>query len=103
MALNEAIRNASVTIGTSAVDVCPPVDFGVVKVRTFTNTSTGGQVITLTWGQGNPTALSGIVLYPAGSCSESIDNAFVPSNVRVMGIASAAGATLAVHERVSYG
>lgn len=95
----EAIRNTALTIGTTNVSVAPQLFEGQRKAIVITNTSTGGQAITISWGQ-NAAAGQGIVLYPAGSWSESLDSAFVPSNLGIFAISSAAAGTIAIHERV---
>jgi hypothetical protein len=95
----ENIRNASVAVGVSSVIVAPRLFSGQRRVLCLTNTSTGGQIITISTGK-EATALSGIVLYPAGSWSESIDAAFIPSNLEFWAIGSAASGTLAVQERI---
>jgi hypothetical protein len=96
----ENIRNATVTVQTSLTVISPPLMAGQMNVRVFTNTSTSGQIISLSWGE-EANAGQGIVLYPAGSWSESVDAKFFPSNEKVTAIASAAGGTLAVHERIA--
>jgi len=94
------IRQSSVSVGTTGVQIAPQLMSGQRTALTLINTSTGGQAITLQWGtQGSATG-SGIVLYPAGSWSESYDGFFIPSNLDVWAISSAAGGTLAVQERV---
>lgn len=100
--MGENIRNATQTIGTTAAIILPTLQKGQRTALTIINTSTAGQVISLSWG---PEAIagSGIVLYPGGSWSESRDSVFVPNNEMVWGIASAAAATIAVHERVKAG
>lgn len=94
------VRQTSVTVGTSAIQVAGLLNSGQRTALTFINTSTGGQVITLNWGAQGTTAGAGIVLYPAGSWSESYDGFFVPLNLDVYAIGSAAGGTLAIQERV---
>jgi len=97
--LGESVRNGVATVGTSVVQVSPQVQTGQVTARVFTNVSTGGQAISLSWG-GDAVAGSGVVLYPAGSWSESLDSVFIPSNLSVSAIASAANGSLAIHERI---
>jgi hypothetical protein len=92
-------RDTVVSVGTSVVELAPEVGTHVREILTITNTSPGGQIITIAFGK-NAQAGVGIVLYPAGSWSESIDSAYVPSQQRVTAIANAAGGTVAVHERV---
>lgn len=93
-------RDTSVTVGVTAVEVSP--DLGSDKQRqalVFTNTSTGGQNITLAWGK---IAVSGqgIVLLPGEHHVEAIDKGFTPLNMQITAIADLAGGTLAIHERL---
>jgi len=98
----ENIRNSNVTVGTAVVLISPPLIVGQVNTLVFVNTSTAGQIITLSLGK-EASALAGIVLYPAGSWSETVDSSFIPSNEKWTAISSAAGGTLAVHSRTVAG
>ena len=100
--MGENIRNGTQTIGTTAVIVVPPLMRGQRTALTIINTSTAGQTISRSLGE-EAVAGNSIVLYPGGSWSESRDSVFVPSNERVWAIASAAAATIAIHERVKAG
>lgn len=62
------------------------------------NTSTGGQVISLTFGQ-EAKASQGIVLYPGGYYSESKDAQPITQR-QIQAISSAAGGAIAVQERI---
>jgi len=94
------IRNSSQTIGTTQEAVTLQVRDKQRELITFVNTSTGGQIITLSLGQ-EAAAGAGIVLYPAGgSWSEAIDATFIPSELKWYAVSSAAGAILAIHERI---
>ena len=95
----ENVRNASQTIGTTALIVSPELLEGERNVIAITNTSTAGQIISISWGS-TATALTGAVLYPAGSWSESIDTAFRPSQLAIWAVSSAAGGTIAIEERI---
>ena len=97
------IRNAAVTIGTTPLKIAEPLILGQRQALSLVNTSTAGQIITLQWGQQADVALAGIVLYPAGSWGESLDGAFIPSNLDVWAVSSAAGGTLAIQERIQTG
>ena len=97
---DDKIRNAAVGVGTTAVQLALALQIGQRKSLVITNTSTGGQIITIATGAQAPTALAGIVLYPGGSWSESLDSSFVPSNLEFWGIASAANGTVAIQERI---
>lgn len=98
--MRENIRNATVTIGTTPTLVSPELFEGELTAASFVNTSSAGQNITLAWGQ-QATAGQGVFLYPTGSWSESIEDIFKPSPLAIWGVASAAGATLAVHTRIN--
>lgn len=91
-------RNKAVTVGTTSVEVSRQISVGQVISRVYTNASSAGQVISLAWGE-PAVANSGMVLYPQGSWSETIDVAYIPSSDAVNAIASAAGGVLAVAER----
>jgi len=97
--MGENLRNASVSVGAASVIVAPELMPNDRRVLVITNTSTGGQNITLAWGE-TAVAGAGIFLTPNSTWSESIDSGFMPSHRGVFAIASAAGGTVAVHERV---
>jgi hypothetical protein len=65
----------------------------------LTNASTGGQTISISLSQ-EAVAGQGIVLSPGGFYAESTDSGFVASNEDIYAIASGAGGSLAVSERV---
>jgi len=96
----DRIRNASVVVGTTPVKICEQLLEGQRTSLAITNTSTAGQTITIQTGQQAGQTLAGIVLYPAGSWSESIDSAFIPSNLEFWAVASGASGALAIQERV---
>jgi len=100
--MGENIRNAVQTIGTTAVEIALTLQQGKRTALAITNTSTSGQNISLNWGH-ETTAGTGVVLYPGGSWWESIDSAFTPSNLQIWAVASAAAATIAIHERIKSG
>ena len=97
--------NKSVSVGTSAVEVLPDLTngqdvTGKRKAFVITNTSTGGQKISLSIGQ-NAVANTGIILYPGGTWAEAVDPAFEPTNRNISGIASAASGSVSVMERIN--
>ena len=96
---NEQIRNEAVTIGTTQVTISPQLLRGQRNLVAITNTSTGGQIISLSFGS-EASPLKGAVLYPAGSWSESVDSSFIPTNEKIAAVSSAAGGTIAIHERI---
>ena len=91
----ELTRNDAVTIGTSALNISTSHNRQEIVV---TNTSTGGQVISLSFGK-TAEAGAGIVLLPGWAYYATRSEGFRPSSETLSGIASAAGATLAVFER----
>jgi hypothetical protein len=97
--MEEEIRNSAATVGASSIQVAPPLIKGQRNAITIVNVSTAGQNISLSWGQ-EATANIGIVLYPGGSWSESYDSAFIPSNLGIWAVSSAANGVLAIHERI---
>lgn len=97
---DDKIRNAAVAVGTTAVQLALKLETGQRKSLVITNTSTGGQIITIATGQSGVQALAGIVLYPGGSWSESLDSSFIPSNLEFWAIASAAAGSVAIQERI---
>jgi len=99
MATEELIRNASLTIGTEAVVVAEE-QYGTKRnVLVITNTSTGGQIITISAGD-QAVAGQGIVLSPGGYYADSADSGYIPTNRRVTAISNGAGGTVAIHERI---
>lgn len=91
--------NTSVTVDTTFSQILGEISTGQRQSLVIVNTSTSGQKVTLAWGQEASTD-NGIVLYPAGTHAESIDSAFIPLNTYITAVASAAGATLAIQQRV---
>jgi len=93
--------NSSVaTIGTTMIMVSEEKKASARRiVFTLQNVSTGGQVISVAFGQ-NPIAGQGIVLNPGGFYGEVQDAAFATTQERIMAISTLAGGLLAVTERV---
>lgn len=89
----------TVAVGTSSVTVSrlQPIASRILFV--LTNASTGGQTITISFGQ-DAIAGAGIVLSPGGFYSEARDAGFQPSNDDIYAIASGAGGTISVSERI---
>jgi len=92
-------RNAQLAVSTAAVLVSPYLAVGIRKVLALTNASTGAQTISLSWGV-PAVANTGIVLAPGQSWVESIDSQYVPDIQDIWAISSAAGAVLAISERI---
>lgn len=98
---NEIIRNAVISVGTSPTLITNQLsDDAEFALRTYVNSSTGGQIITLAFDQDSVTALAGEVLYPAGTHSESNDSIFRTTKSRLYAISSAASGSLSISERI---
>jgi hypothetical protein len=96
---NELVRQASITVGTDPVLISEEQIGPQRSVVFLSNQSTGGQVISISW-ELAPVAGQGVVLGVGGFVQDSMDSGYKPSNKRIFAVASAAGGTLAVHERV---
>jgi len=92
-------RDVSVTVGTTSAVLSEETGNKQRQALVLTNTSTGGQSISLAWGK-EAVAGVGIVLLPGEHHVESIDKGFIPLNTSVNAISSAAGGTVALHERL---
>ena len=91
-------RNASVTVGTSAVIVLPLTSPPRTRFA-IKNTSTAAQVITLSFGQEKvPVAGEGVVLNVGETCADSNGDTYEVFKGAILGIASAAGGTVSVFE-----
>jgi hypothetical protein len=96
----ERNRNATVTVGVTSTKLSEAVyNPALRKVLVIVNTSTGGQNITVAFGT-EAVAGQGIFLYPAGSWSETLDNAYIPTQSEINAISSAVGGTVAIQERI---
>jgi hypothetical protein len=93
--------NSSATVGTSSVVVSEQkVTNNAERVRLIlTNTSTGGQIISISAGQ-DPVAGAGLQLSPGGSMGWEKQSSTPIQQLRVFAISSGAGGTLAVYEEV---
>ena len=97
MQINSSDRSA--TIGTDTV-VISEVKQTAERVNiTLVNTSTGGQVITVST-SGDAVAGAGLVIYAGGSIERQKTSNLPIIQSRITAIASAVGGTLAVHEEV---
>jgi hypothetical protein len=94
----ENVRDSTLTIGTTSVMLVLQHIPGERVALAITNTSTGGQSLSMAWGK-LAIAGQGVVLYPGGSWSESIDNRFTPSEKEIQVVSTAAGGTAAIHVR----
>ena len=92
------IKDKSAAVGATSVLVAEEC-FQERVFLSVVNTSTGAQVISLAFGQ-EAVAGQGIVLYPGGYYAESKDAQPITQK-QIQAIASAAGGTIAVQERVS--
>jgi len=84
------------TIGATSVKI---LDAQKRKEFSLVNTSTGGQIISLTFGMKAAVALTGIVLSPGQTYIASDDSGFKCYEGPISAIASAAGATIAIFVR----
>ena len=99
--MTENIVNKTVAVGTTSVVISPTIQApSVRKLITITNTSTAAQLITISFGTTVAAPGAGIVIYPAGSWSESLDSKFTPSQEQITVIASAINGAVGVHERI---
>lgn len=98
MVKEELISNFSATIDAANEELCKEC-FQQRSAVIITNTSTGGQVITLAMGQ-EAVAGAGIVLSVGGVYQDSRDGQYMPSNKQINAISSGAGGTVAVQERI---
>lgn len=90
--------NTTVTVGTSNVEVSREC-FQQRSAIVLTNTSTGGQVISIAIGE-QAVAGNGIQLRAGGVYQDTRDGSYMPSNKQINAISDVAGGTLAVHERI---
>lgn len=98
--MEERITNKTVSVGTDPVVVSSELLPTQRKEIFICNTSVGGQIISLAI-NASPASKSGLVLYPGGSFSSSMDGYnFFPSNFQINAISDIAGGTLAVMERI---
>lgn len=97
--MGENIRDADLTVGTTALMAALAPHPNKRTALAFTNTSITEQILSLGFGKA-AIAGRGIILYPGGSWSESVDSRFSPTNKEIWVISSATGGTLAIHERL---
>lgn len=98
MEINSSDR--SVTIGTDTIVLSEKAIKAERVNITLVNTSTASQVITIST-SGDAVAGAGLVLYAGGSIEKQKTSDKLPIiQSRITGVASAAGATLAIHEEV---
>jgi hypothetical protein len=93
------VRDSTVTVGTTSVEVSPETGTRQRNTLVLTNTSPSLQVISLSWAR-EAVAGQGIVLLAGEHHVESIGEGFAPMNSRICAVASLAGGTLAIHERM---
>jgi len=93
------VRNESVSVGTSSVLVSSPIINGQRTLFVVSNTSSGGQNITLSV-DAYAIAGAGLVLSPGMAWSESADSAFQPTNRPIYAVASAASGSVGIQERL---
>lgn len=101
--MTQNIRNESIIVDTASKSISSQLTHGQQRYAlTVVNTSTNGAIITLSW-QTQAQTYAGIVLYPTGTHSESVDSAFLPLNTEIYAISSVAGGQIALHERTLVG
>lgn len=87
------------TVGTSFTEIAGEISNSIRSVFVITNTSTLNQTVSISIGS-EAVIGQGITLAPGASYYENIDARFTPTQKRITAVASAAGATLSVHERL---
>jgi hypothetical protein len=93
-------RNESLTVGTTAVVVSKDKENSLLRENiTIINTSTGGQIITLSLDK-DAVAGEGIPLSPGGTFSDSLSANYKPSQKMISAISSASGGTISIQERL---
>ena len=94
-------RQQNITVGQTSVEVCREVTPGQQRTwLTILNNSPTGQIISLSFG-GEAVAGTGTVLSIGAAHNEVIDAVFVPQNLRVTAISSAASGVVSIQERWS--
>ena len=93
---NVFVRNAVITVGTTAILVSNARERVMLYLR---NASTGGQSITVVFGEQTVASGAGIVLAPNDFMTESDSGDYQCWRGQISGIASGAGGSLVVVER----
>jgi len=96
--MEEDIRSDSVTVGATAVRICTEREVKPRSEIILTNSSAGGQSITLTFGREASTG-AGVVLLPFAVYWATATYGYSPTQGSVWAVASGAGAVLSVMER----
>lgn len=99
MRYQELTTNYSKTIGTTSALVSEEC-FQQRTAIIITNTSPAGQVINIAIGEEAKAGI-GVQLSVGGTYQDARDGQYMPSNKQIQAISSAAGGTIAVHERIS--
>lgn len=100
--MDEVVNDNTITIPTAALEVSKAVFGGQRKVIVLTNTSLLGEIISISVGSEAKNS-QGIVLNPKDRYADSMDSGYKPSNKQITAIATAATATLAIHEVIELG
>lgn len=95
----EATRNESVTVGTSSVSISPD-SAGKRRMIYIKNASTDGQNITVVFGNKVAVDKEGVYLAPNDSVVDADSEGYICYKGPIQAIADAAGATLAIMERM---
>lgn len=91
--------NKTEVVGTTAVNVLPDRT-ALNEQRTaliITNSSTAGQVITLSI-DSQAVDNQGIILYPGGSWEQTANSGYLPPQKRISAISDAAAGQLSIYE-----
>jgi len=95
--INEDTRIETVTVGATAIEISEPHPRKVIYIR---NTSTAGQVITITFSNSvDAVAGAGFFLSASEYITDSISEGYLPWQGEIRAISSAAGGTLSIFER----
>ena len=94
--LSEDVRNSTVTVGTASVELCKANKRQMYIIQ---NISTGGQNITIRMGEGTAVAGYGITIGPGTMWIDCNGEGYNCFQGRILGIASAAGGSVAITER----
>ena len=96
----ERIKNISQTIGTSTAVVSEEQHTPNIRsVILITNTSTGGQKITVSAGD-EAVSGKGIVLSPGGFYQDSKESGYTPTQRRITAVSDLIDGEVAIHERI---
>ena len=100
MVMNKLVRDTVLTLGATDTTISEAVYNGTRANIVLTNTSSGGEVISISIGTAAVDG-QGIVLQPDQAVIFSKDSGYTPSNLRISGVDDGGGTgTLAIHEEI---